>query len=70
MADNRNDSQDVDLTVDRKGTSFLVPLGISVVFIVLALAWVSMSGHDDASSPKEVLTRPNAPAGGTTPQGK
>jgi hypothetical protein len=69
MADD-NDRQDTDLTIDRNGTSFLVPLGISVVFIVLALAWVSMSGHEDASSPQEVLTRPSSPAGSTTPQGK
>jgi len=70
MTEDHQDKQRSNLTVDRKGTSFLVPLGIGVVFIALALAWVSMGGHDDASSPKDVLTRPNAPAGSNTPQGK
>jgi hypothetical protein len=62
MAGDPEDRRD-PLTVDRRGTSFLVPLGIGFVFIVLLAAWVSMSGHDDASSPKEVMTRPNAPPG-------
>ena len=58
-----NDNEKRPLTVDRRGTSFLVPLGIGVVFVVLARAWVSMSGHDDASSPRDVMTRPNSPVG-------
>jgi hypothetical protein len=53
------DNPDNDKTsVDRRGTSFLVPLGISVVFILLAIGWVSMSGHDDRSPARDVLTRP------------
>jgi hypothetical protein len=63
----RDDTSEVgksDLAVDRRGTSFLVPLGIGAVFVVLAILWVSMSGHEDASSPKDVLTRPNSPSRG------
>jgi hypothetical protein len=50
-------------SVDRRGTSFLVPLGISVVFVLLAIGWVSMSGHDDKSTAKDVLTRPTSSPG-------
>jgi hypothetical protein len=46
---------------DRRGASFLVPLGISVVFILLVIGWVSMSGHRDSSSGKDVLSRPSSP---------
>jgi hypothetical protein len=55
----RNPDRD-KMTVDRRGTSFLVPLGISVVFVLLAIGWVSMSGHDDKSTAKDVLTRPTS----------
>jgi hypothetical protein len=47
--------------VDRRGTTVLVPLGISAVFAILAALWVSMAGHEDRSTAKDVLTRPNAP---------
>ena len=47
--------------VDRRGTTVLVPLGIGAVFTVLAVLWVSMASHDDRSSAKDVMTRPNAP---------
>jgi hypothetical protein len=39
------------LSVDRRGASFLVPLGIGAVFVALALRWVSMAGHEDRSNP-------------------
>jgi hypothetical protein len=61
MTDNHPDDQKSSATVDRRGTSWLVPFGIGVVFVILAIAWVSMSGHDDASSPKDLMTRPNSP---------
>ena len=70
MADDQNRDQKNQLAVDRRGTSLFVPLGIGVVFIALAIAWVSMSGHDDASSAKDVMSRPNSPIGRTAPQEK
>jgi hypothetical protein len=45
--------------VDRRGTTFLVPLGISVVLIALVVGWVSMSGRVDLGS---IMSRPNAPS--------
>lgn len=45
--------------VDRKGTTFLVPLGISVVLIALVIGWISMSGRIDLGS---IMSRPNAPS--------
>jgi hypothetical protein len=50
------------LSVDRRGTSFLVPLGIGAVFVVLALLWVSMAGHEDRSNPEDFMNRPNSPS--------
>jgi len=53
-------------SVDRRGTSFLVPLGISLVFVVLIVGWLSMSlATRDGSSMKDVMSRPNAPSGRT-----
>jgi len=52
------------ITVDRRGTSFLVPLGISLVFVVLIVGWLAMSvATRDGSSMKDVMSRPNAPSG-------
>ena len=45
--------------VDRKGTTFLVPLGISIVLIALVVGWISMSGRIDLGS---IMSRPNAPS--------
>ena len=45
--------------VDRKGTTFLVPLGISVVLIALLVGWISMSGRIDLGT---IMSRPNAPS--------
>jgi hypothetical protein len=45
--------------VGRKGTTFLVPLGISVALIALVVGWVSMSGRIDLGS---IMSRPNAPS--------
>ena len=67
---NQGKDQRTKLSVDRRGTSFLVPLGIVVVFVALVVGWVSMSGHDDASSLKDVMTRPNSPVGRTAPAGE
>jgi hypothetical protein len=54
------------MSVDRRGTSFFVPLGIAVVFIALAVGWLSMSvGTPTNSSLKDVMSRPNAPSGRT-----
>ncbi len=54
------------MTMDRRGTSFLVPLGISLVLIALVVGWVSMSAATrDSSSVKDVMSRPNAPSGRT-----
>jgi hypothetical protein len=69
MAEDPRPNEPDKLAVDRKGTSFLVPLGISAVFLVLAILWVSMSGHDDGSTAKDVMTRPNAPVRSTPPGG-
>jgi hypothetical protein len=33
-------------------------LGIAAVFAVLAMLMLIRSGHDDSSSPKEIMTRP------------
>jgi hypothetical protein len=60
MADDRKEQDRT--TVDRQGTSFMVPLGISLVFVVLAILWVSMSGNEDRSKGSDVLNRPNAPS--------
>ena len=50
-------------TVDRRGTTFLVPLALGTVFVVLAIGWVSMSYYTpNTSTAKDVLTRPNAPS--------
>jgi hypothetical protein len=62
MAHRRFEPPKIQRTVDRQGTSFLVPLGISAVFIVLAVLWVAQSGHQDKSSAPEVMSRPNAPS--------
>ena len=60
MNDDRADTSSKH-TVDRKGTTFLVPLSIGIVFVVLAILWVSMATNQDRSSGKEVMTRPDAP---------
>ena len=53
-------------SVDRRGTSFFVPLGIALVFVVLVIGWVAMSlGTRDSSSMKDVMSRPTAPSGRT-----
>jgi hypothetical protein len=44
--------------VDRKGTTFLVPLGISIVLIALLVGWISMAGRIDLGT---IMSRPNAP---------
>jgi hypothetical protein len=51
-------------SVDRRGTSFLVPLGLGAVFVVLALLWISMASHDDRSSPRDFMSRPTPHQGG------
>jgi hypothetical protein len=60
MSDPESDQTKVP-KVDRRGTTVLVPLGIAAVFATLAVLWVSMASHDDRSSAKDVMTRPNAP---------
>lgn len=54
-----NDRTDDKTKVDRNGTTFLVPFGISAVFIVLLTAWISMAGSIDLGS---IMSRPNAPS--------
>lgn len=38
-------------TVDKRGTSILVPLGIAAVFALLGYFMIVRSGHDDARPP-------------------
>ena len=53
-------------SVDQRGTSFFVPLGIALVFVVLVIGWIAMSlGTRDSSSMKDVMSRPSAPSGRT-----
>jgi hypothetical protein len=52
MADNKD-----DLTVDRKGTKIWVPLGIGVVFALLATLMLIRGGHDDAKAPAGPVTQ-------------
>jgi hypothetical protein len=35
-------------TVDRRGTSLLVPVGIAAIFVILAVLMIARSGHQDA----------------------
>ena len=40
-------------TVDRRGTSVLVPIGIGAVFAVLALLMLIRSSHENTSPPPD-----------------
>jgi hypothetical protein len=65
MNESHSHNEKSNLSVDRRGTSFLVPLAIGTVFVILAIGWVSMSYYSpDRSTAKDVLMRPNSPSGG------
>jgi hypothetical protein len=46
---------------DRRGTTFLVPIGIAVVFVVLAaLMLVRNTSPDDRAPPPNIIKSPHA----------
>ena len=64
MENKRTDKDGALPKADRRGNTMLVPIGLGLVFAILAILWGSMASNTDRSSGKDVMTRPTdaAPA--------